>query len=380
MKKYLSFLIFPFIFLSLTSRANAFTFKSGDTINIPKTQTTEDTLFVSGQKLKIEGNIKGDLFCVGQDVEILANVDGDIICAAQNLTINGTVLGNIRSVAQSLKIYGQVAKNITIAGQNIENKAQIVGEAMMAGQSLTIGGIIKKNLSAVGNNINLVGTINKDTNFCAEKLNISKDSRVGGALTYESKNLATIENEKVIIGKITHNLPKEVDNKSLNKINNKKTQFGSMAWFAKELLSVFVHLIVAFILLAIWKKYIFKMNENMLNNFGKSLLAGFLVLIITPLITITLLITIIGIPISLLLVIIFALFLFLSRIFVAMTLGRYLVNNYLSNYKDSIILITLIGIFISYSIFAIPVIGWIVSFVAIIWGLGGIYFLIKPVK
>jgi cytoskeletal protein CcmA (bactofilin family) len=380
MKKYLSLLILPIIFVSLTSKVNAFTFKTGDTVNFPKTETIDDNLFVSGQKIKIESNIKGDLFCAGQEVDIQANVDGDVICVAQNLNINGKVSGSIRSIAQSLKINGQVAKNITVAGQTIDNKSQVTGEAMMAAQSLNIEGSTKKSLLAAGNNINLLGTVGKDANLYAEKLNISKDSHIGGALTYESKNLATIENEKVIVGKITHNLPKETDPKNFKKIETKKNEFGNKTWFAKELASLFFHLIIALIILAIWKKPIFKMADNMLNNFGKSLLFGFLILIATPLVIVTLLITIIGIPISIMLGMIFAISLFLSRIFVALVVGRYLVNSYLATYKDSILPIALIGVFVSFLVFAIPVAGCMLSVVAVAWGLGGVYFLIKPAK
>ena len=69
--------------------------------------------------------------------------------------------------------------------------------------------------------------------------------------------------------------------------------------------------------------------------------------------------------------------LYLSKILVGILIGRWLLNKFLLKRKDSLILGMVIGIVVVYSIFALPFFGWIMSFLAMFWGLGGIMLALK---
>ena len=115
----------------------------------------------------------------------------------------------------------------------------------------------------------------------------------------------------------------------------------------------------------------------MLTKVGASLGWGILALLLTPLIVIILLITIIGIPLSLILLALWLIALFVSKILVGILIGRSLLNNFWLEKKDSLILAMIIGIVITYLIFALPIIGFPVSLLAVLWGLGGIFMALK---
>jgi len=102
-----------------------------------------------------------------------------------------------------------------------------------------------------------------------------------------------------------------------------------------------------------------------------------LALLLTPIIVFILLITIIGLPLAFITFGLWLIAIYLSKILVGILVGRSLLNNFWLAKKDSLILAMVIGIIVSYLIFAIPFIGWIIALLAVLWGLGGIMLALK---
>lgn len=115
----------------------------------------------------------------------------------------------------------------------------------------------------------------------------------------------------------------------------------------------------------------------MLAKVWPSLGLGVLALLLTPIIVIILLITIIGLPLAFILFALWLIAIYASKILVGILIGRDLINNYWPKQKDSLILAMIVGIIIASLIFALPIIGRIVSLLAMLWGLGGIMLALK---
>ena len=115
----------------------------------------------------------------------------------------------------------------------------------------------------------------------------------------------------------------------------------------------------------------------MLAKIGPSFGWGIIALLLTPIIVVILLITIIGIPLSLILLALWLVALCLSKILAGILVGRSLLNNYWPKKKDSLISAMIIGIVIAYLIFSLPIIGGFISLLAMLWGLGGIMLSLK---
>jgi hypothetical protein len=107
---------------------------------------------------------------------------------------------------------------------------------------------------------------------------------------------------------------------------------------------------------------------------------GILYLILAPIIAIATALTIIGIPVAIIMVLLFITVIFFSRIFAALAVGRKITQMYWKSKQESLVWQAIIGVVLLWILFALPAVGWIISGVSVVWGLGGIYYLLRPRK
>ena len=372
-KHVLQFIFVLLVFGFGVQNAQAFVVRSGNGGNgviIPKGEIINETLLVVGQTVNIDGDIKGDVFCAGQSITINGNIDGDILCAGQSIDINGNVAGNIRTVGQDVKINGTVAKNVTLAGQTINLPGNVQGEMLFAGQQAIFGGQIGKNVMGAAGSITVGGKIGGNVQFWDKNLAIQNNAVIGGPIVYTSVNDAAVESGAQISQGITrHDVP--VSQKP-DFGNTKKTP-DQIFW--NKLAEIVFYLVVALILAFVFKGLMGKITLAMLTKPGHSLGWGFLLLILVPMASIIVMFTIVGIPFALLAILLYAAALFFSRIFVAIAIGKKFTQMYWKVKQDSLFEQTFIGVIALWLVMMIPIIGAIIAFFSVIWGLGGLRYL-----
>jgi len=364
-------ILFSFLFLFRIRPANAFTVRTGDNLVLPQNRTIEGSLIISGQHVTVNSPVKGDIYCAGQTVEINSNVDGDIICAGQNIIVNGQIDGNLRIAGQTLSFGGTVGRNVTVAGQSINSNLAVGGEMLVAGQQFSMNGSTAGDLRYFGENANVNGEVGRNFDTYVEHLSIGSQADIKGKVTYESANKANVDRNAKIAGAIKQNIPHEKS--PITRRQRETDQIG------RNFLGSFViGLAIALILSLLWPLKIIKATDDMRVNFWKSLGIGLVVSIIAPVVAFALIFTIIGIPVSVLIIVAYIIALYVSRILVGILIGRIIVDNYWPGQKNSILTKTLIGVVVVSLLFAIPFLGWLFSFLAVLWGLAGIYYFFRP--
>jgi cytoskeletal protein CcmA (bactofilin family) len=359
-----------------TASAMAFTIRTGDGIIIPKGETIDGTLVVSGQSVTIDGDVKGDVICAGQAITINGAIDGDVICAGQNVTISNSVAGNVRVVGQALNLGGKIGRNVTVAGQTVKSDSQIQGEMMFASQSAVIGGQVAKSVAGAANLITVSGNIGGDARFRDKNLTVADGASIAGSLDYTSGNEAVLESGSQIAKGVQRFAPPANSKVSVFS-RQQETVRQKMIGEARGLI---IYLAIALLLIFFFKNQAIKAADLMLAKPGKSFGLGLVFLILVPILAIAFMITIIGIPVALIIALLYAAALLFSRIFAAIAIGRKMVQAYYKSKADSLLAQTLIGVVGLWILFAIPVIGGILSFASVIWGLGGIYYMFKKRK
>lgn len=367
-----------FILLFLPLTASAYSFKKGDSVYVGKDEVIEGNLYAAVSSLTIEGKVTGDVICAGQTINITGEVAGDVICAGQSVNISGNIGGNARLAGQTINFNGRAERNAMIAGASIITSASssIGWDLLILGNSFELMGNIGRDLYGSAAKVNLAGQIGKnvDLNFEWQKngpanhLVIAGTAKVNGQVKYKSSKDAAIDSEAGIKGEIIHNFPDQAARKS---------DFNKLAWWWGKLISVFSALVIGLVLISFWREQIIKITDLMLNKTGPALGWGILALLLTPLIVIILLITIIGLPLAFILLALWLIALYAGKILAGILIGRSLIGNFRPAQKDSLILAMIAGIIISYLIFSLPLIGWPISFLAMIWGLGGIILALK---
>jgi len=353
------------ILMLLPGGVAAFVIKTGDSVVVPKGQTINETLVAVGQTVVVEGEVKGDVICAGQNIDISGTVEGDVICAGQNITLASRVGGSVRGAGQTIKMNGRVGRNVTVAGQTLNASSTVAGEMLFAGQQAIINGRIEKNVAGAADSIDIGGMIGGNADFRNKNLAFRDNGQIAGALTYTSENQIAEDANRRVLGSVKRIVPasdKPVADLKFEKIPAQR--------IADKIFDLLANLAVAAVLVFFFKKFTSKIAGILLEKPVRCLGWGFLFLAGVPAMALVLAITIIGIPVSILGMLVLLAALWLARVFAALAIGKKIAQDYWKNYQNSPMAQAVIGVAVLWVLFAIPVVGTMLMMVAAVWGLG----------
>ena len=104
---------------------------------------------------------------------------------------------------------------------------------------------------------------------------------------------------------------------------------------------------------------------------------GLVCLIVVPIALIILAITMIGLPLALILGALFAILLYVVKIFVGVYLGEKALRLFNKKLPIPLIWSMIAGLVIIYILFLLPFIGWLIKLAVMLWGLGVLLVIIK---
>ncbi len=370
-------LLFVFLLAVPAAAVQAFSVQHGSAVNVAKDQTIEGNLYAAGTNVIVDGHVTGDVFCAGQAININGIVDGDVICAGQTISVGGSIGGSVRIAGSNIEIGGKIARGLTLAGANVNlaTEASVGWDAMVAAANANMSGNIGRSLMGAGANFVLGGNIGKDTllylgnNKSKDMIELSVlDSAVlGGTLVYTSKIDASVSAKAQVKGKVTHNFPPVP----------KRKQTDGFWCFGMFLIAALSALVLAYVLMKIWKKPMFDMVETMTVKFWPTVGWGAILTIMAPIVAILLAITIIGFRLTLMTIWSWLILMMVSKVVAGVAIGKLLVNKYWTAKKDSVAWIVAIGIVLCWIVFYIPIIGWFASMIAMFWGAGAVVLCLK---
>lgn len=378
-KSSLLFALFSFA-LILPIGVSAMTMKADNSIYVGKDEIVEGNLYAAGSTINIDGTVKGDVICAGQSLNITGKIEGDVICAAQNVNMNGQVGGSFRVAGNTLNVNGAIARSAMLFGAftNIGNEAKIGWDALIATGNGDLRGQIGGDLHGAGGQILIAGEVAKNISIRMDEGNgmqkknlggksqanliIAKDAKIGGNVTYTSRQAAQVEDGASIKGELKQNQP-------AMPIKKGKTALMG-GWL---LVSLFSALVIGLVIVSLWREPIKHLTDMMLEKIGPAIGWGAVVLFLGPIVLILLLFTLIGVPLAFILFGIWLIAIYISKILVGILIGRSLMNKFWEKRKDSVIIAMIIGIIAAWILCSLPIIGWLLSLIAVLWGLGGIW-------
>lgn len=361
-----SSLCLAFILIPLSTKASAI--KSGENVYLSQNETIEGNLYAASNNITIDGEIKGDLIAVAQVITINGRLDGDLIATAQTIIVNGEVNGSVRLLANTANLNGQIARNVNFAGNslNVGENAKINWDLLSAAINTNIRGLIQGNVYGSGDNFILSGTVAKDFNFSkhqGKNITLSQEAIIGGDLNYNQDTELILKTGANISGNI--NLTE--------KENNKKT--NNYLW--SLLYSIFATILIGLVLISLGKKLIPLLREAGEDKAALSLGLGLLTFLISPVIITLLMITVVGIPLALILLIALIILFFLGKVFTTIFIGREFIRLVYHKKRKTLITPLIAGVIITCLLFSLPYIGWILSLLAASFGFGALILYVK---
>lgn len=339
---------------------------SGDNIVVESGQTLEKTSFLSGNNIRVDGNINATTFVAASNVEINGDIDGDLFIAAQSVLINGTVKGSIFTGSQNITINGNIENNIYSAGATVNLKAKTEGSAFLAGQNIYIEdeATIEKDVFVGGAEVFQNGVIDGDLNSSSNSLDI--DGIIGGDLNYRSIKEANLSNDGKIEGNTNWT---QIEVETEKETSYLPTILGIIFSILSALV---VWLVIRLIRPTFWINFADKIIQKPLKTFGLGMLGFFIV----PLIIVILMITIIGIPLSLIVLVLYLIALYISKIILSVFIAFSFQRKF--NWSNAqVFWIFLLSIILISILSAVPILGWFIRFIIVGFGIGSIIYSLK---
>jgi len=372
MKKTSFILIFTLaLLLVMPLSASAFAVRGDDEVSIAEDEIIEGNLYAAGTSISVDGTVKGDVICAGQSININGQVEGDVICVGQSININGSVGGSVRTAGNSININGQVGRSVQAFGILINLNGITGGDMLIGGATGKIKGRVGGDLHGGASAITIAGEVAGNVKLRVDRgkkkdkapLQITDKATIGGNVEYSSCCQASISDNAIIKGEVTHKPLK-------TKIGKKRIVMG---WAWSRLYSIFAALVIGLVLISLWRKPIIRITDRMLEEIGRSIGWGAVAMFLTPIIAILLLITVIGIPLALILSGIWLIALFISKVLVGIMIGRAVLEKLWHKKKNSLIWAMIIGVVIVKVIISLPIVGWLLCLLTLLWGLGGMW-------
>jgi len=325
--------------------------------------------------------LKSERFMADDNVNFKGNVTGSIALAGNNVTANGNtdgigfVAGNVIDMkgkyeylvaaGNTIAVSANIEKEIYIAGSAISlNEGTTIGrDTFIIGTTVTLNGTYSGDVYISGTTVNAENaTFNGNVRISAATITLGKGVTVAGELKYAEDTLFESDETNTISKIITY----EVDDiEDLEKRTFADTLESTLYTFiGKAVVAIAIFILIPFIYKRVKKNNNFSF-DNYASLFGK----GFLYIILIPFISIFLMISVIGLPLSIVLLCLYGVSIYIASIFSVYAITDYILDKKLKKELPAYLVVT-IGLLCYYIIKILPVIGSIVGMLIFFIGLG----------
>jgi cytoskeletal protein CcmA (bactofilin family) len=342
--------------------AYAFTPLAGDIVVFSR--TIEDDLYIAGRSVRVNGTIDGDVAAAGGDVEIDGQVSGDALAAGGTLRIGGVIGRSLRASAGTLIIDAHIGRDAVLAGGTVDvsQGGQVGRDLVVGGGNITLSGTVSRDAVIRGGTVVIGGTIQGNARVRATQIVLLPTARIGGKLRYAAQAIQIPPGARITGG--TERIPASP---------RSRAAVLSQVW--RSLAEALALLVLGLVIFAVAPRGASAVVTNVGRRFGRNILTGFILVVAVPAAALVLLVTLIGIPVSVEAMLLYLATLYPGQVFVASWLGSSILQAVRrgSGTPPSTVWSLVLGTVILVLLFAIPYAGWAVHFVAILMGFGALW-------
>lgn len=348
--------------------------RSGETPEIPASQTIDDDLYIAGGTVKIAGRVTGDVVAAGGDIEISGQIGGSLQVLGGDVEITGDVAGAVRLLAGDITISGDVGRDVVVAGGNVtlRNNGTVGGDVIVAGGDVELLGAVNGEVKGNVGTLAINNRVGGDVRVTADEVRLLSKARIGGDLRYASRNEASLALGAAVAGETVRTEPERFypgDNVA--------------AWLTSGLFRIFCGLITGLVVVMLLPRAAASVADAVRTAPLTSFLLGLLLIVVLPVFFTVLLVTVVGIPVALVGFAVFFSVLYLSQVFLGLALGRVILpSRWDTNSRGYNLLAMVIGVLIIGGLRLIPVpyAGGIIALVTAVLGLGAFVLAIRSAR
>lgn len=335
-------------------------------IVLPSGTVHQGDYFAFGDSVEISGEVNGDVYILANQIVIDGRVNGDVLAAGGSIDISGIVVHNVRSLGGQVLISGNVGNNVTAVAGNVQLLASgtIGNNVVITAGNVDLSSKIGSDATIVASNLRISSYVAGKIQAYVGQLRITSRAHISSGIDYRSSSIAWIDQGAVIEGQITHH-------PSLVHELVKGTWIQGLLVGGKvvALLMNFLYtLVVGIVLIKMFPKNLESALHVLKTRPWKAFSWGLMLLFLLPLASLILLMTILGVPFALTLIAANIIGFYTAKIYSVFWISNWC----LAKFKLRISRLTALtlGLILYFSLTSIPILGVVLSFAAMLFGLG----------
>jgi hypothetical protein len=357
-----------------TAGAAAAEFRTGGSPSVAKGETVAGDLYLFGGDVDLAGTVTGDAVVSSGRLKVPGHVVGSLSVLSGEAEIVGAVDGSIRVAGGDVTIGGKVGRDVVVAGGSvtIDSTATVAGDLIVAGGDVSvlgsITGDVRGNVGSLtiggSGTVGGTGTVGGDVRVHADHIRLRSRAKVAGDLIYTSRNVARIDDGASVKGAKRQTVPDRFypgDNLA--------------SWFASAIFRLLCALFAGVVLVLLLPHAMAVVADGIRGSPASSFVLGLVLLVLTPVLVLILLVTVIGIPIAVIVLVGYVCVLYLSQVFLGLALGRIILpGSWDTTGRGYNLLAMTIGVVILAGLRLIPVpfVGSVVAIITAVFGLGAV--------
>lgn len=334
-------------------------------------QTIDEDAYIFGNDVNFNGTASRDIVSATNDFSLgeTARVGGNVNVAGNDVRLAGTVERSARVAARTVTITGSIGGDVVVAAQNvrIEAGARISGDLLVAAQDVTVLGQVGGDIRGNAGSLTLSnGQVGQNLDLSVDDLAIEGTSRVGGTVRYSGDDDASVAS--------TASVTRPVERTESSAISAGDYSVGrGIAWDVAKLLSMLFTGLIVVLVAPVASSAV---ADGVRRRFPATIIFGVIALILVPIIAILLLFTVIGIPVSIVGLILYGVALYLSQVFVGLAIGRLILPRGWRSYgRGYNILAMVVGVLLIglVRLIPIPFLNLVIALIVALLGLGALF-------
>ena len=335
--------------------------EAGPVVTVPSGEVREGDLYATGEAVRVDGRLAGDLVAAAQRVLVRGEVDGDLFAAGRTVDLHGPVGDSTRVAGESITVDTVIDGDLLVAGNRLQilGGAVIRGGLMTASSTIDLAGIVEENFRAAGGEIIVSGTVRGDAYVIADRLELAPGARIDGDLDYRTRLPISAEEAARVGGTVRHTEPIDDEDSGGGWI-------GSILFWGWQAGAA---LLAGLLAVALCRRFVQQFVAAIAEQTTLGVLLGFGAFLIVPVAAVVVMVTVVGLPVGLIVMLLFGMALYVAKLPIAAWAGGRLLA--LAGRPDASPYAAMAaGVVTLYLLFATPWVGWLFWLAATWLGLG----------
>lgn len=336
--------------------------RAGDQPSVKEEERLTEDIYIAGGNVTSAGALGADLIAAGGTVLVSGDVAADLAAAAGSVTVLGNVGDDVRAAGGNILLRSEVGGDVVLAGGQLNIGGSIAGDLLAGGGAVRVDAPVSGNVRIGGGDVYLNSAISGNVEVYTDKLTLGKGARIAGSLTYAAGKEATMEEGAVVSGEVT-----------FNKRERTVSVGGIVAIISLALIATTLSQLAAALLLGlVFRRYAVRLVETAAAKPLLEVGRGLIICIVLPVASLMLLWSLIGIPLGILGLLIFAMTIVFLWIMTPVLLGSFAYRSFFGGEFDVNWKTILLGVFVYALLGLIPIVGWLAQFILMLLTLGAV--------